>query len=38
MYHLRGGVLAEAGVLVYLLVFYPVTLGVETTLSLASVE
>jgi len=38
MYHLRGGVLAEAGVLVYLLAFYPVTLGVETILSLLSLE
>ena len=32
--HLRGGALAEAGVLYYLLVFYPITLGVETALSL----
>ena len=32
--HLRGGVLAEAGLLYYLLVFYPFTLGVETLLSL----
>jgi hypothetical protein len=32
--HLRGGALAEAGVLYYLLVFYPVTLAVETALSL----
>ena len=32
--HLRGGPLAEAGLLYYLLVFYPVTLAVETLLSL----
>jgi hypothetical protein len=32
--HLRGGPLAEAGMLYYLLVFYPVTLAVETLLSL----
>ena len=32
--HFRGGALADAGVLYYLLVFYPVTLGVETFLSL----
>jgi len=32
--HLYGGALAEAGVLYYLLLFYPVTLGVETALSL----
>jgi hypothetical protein len=38
MCHFRGGVLAEAGLLYYLLVFYPVTLGVETTLSLPSAE
>ena len=31
---LRGGPLAEAGLLHYLLVFYPVTLAVETCLSL----
>ena len=30
----RGGPLAEAGFLYYLLVFYPVTLVVETVLSL----
>ena len=29
-----GGPLAEGGILYYLLVFYPVTLGVETILSL----
>jgi len=28
--HLRGGLLADAGLLYYLLLFYPVTLGVET--------
>jgi len=32
--HLQGGPLAEAGLLYYLLVFYPVTLAVETALSL----
>ena len=32
--HVQGGALAEAGLLYYLLVFYPVTLGVETALSL----
>ena len=32
--HMQGGALAEAGLLYYLLVFYPVTLGVETALSL----
>ena len=31
---LRGGVLADSGMLYYLLVFYPVTLLVETILSL----
>ncbi len=31
---LRGGPLAEAGLLVYLVVFYPVTLAVETAMSL----
>ena len=36
--HLCGGALAEAGVLYYLLVFYPLTLGVETMLSLPGVE
>ena len=34
--HLRGGLLSDAGVLYYLLLFYPVTLGVETFLSLPS--
>ncbi len=34
VFHLQGGVLAESGLLVYLLVFYPVSLGVETFLSL----
>ena len=34
VFHLQGGVLAEAGLLVYLVVFYPVALGVETFLSL----
>ena len=33
-FHLRGGALVDAGLLYYLLVFYPVTLGVETALSL----
>jgi len=32
--HLHGGPLAEAGFLYYLLIFYPVTLTVETILSL----
>ncbi len=32
--HLRGGVLADSGMLYYLLIFYPVTLLVETILSL----
>ncbi len=32
--HLRGGLLADAGLLYYLLVFYPVTLTAETLLSL----
>jgi hypothetical protein len=30
----HGGPLAEAGALYYLLIFYPITLGVETVLSL----
>ncbi|MGD0899653.1 MAG: hypothetical protein ABR915_17620 [Thermoguttaceae bacterium] len=33
-----GGPLAEAGFLYYLLVFYPVTLGVETILSLPQIR
>lgn len=36
--HFRGGPLAESGFLVYLLVFYPVTLTVETILSLPRCE
>jgi len=36
--HLHGGPLAKAGLLYYLLVFYPVTLSVETMLSLPSAE
>ena len=32
--HLRGGLLAGGGFLYYLLLFYPVTLGVETALTL----
>jgi hypothetical protein len=32
--HLQGGPLAEAGLLYYLLVFYPVALAAETALSL----
>ena len=32
--HLHAGALAQAGLLYYLLVFYPVTLGIETVLSL----
>ena len=34
----RGGLLAGAGVLYYLLVFYPIALGVETVLSLPTAE
>jgi hypothetical protein len=34
--HALGGTLAEAGLFHYLLVFYPITLGVETALSLPS--
>ena len=36
--HLQGGVLAKAGLLYYLLVFYPITLAVETVLSLPQVK
>jgi hypothetical protein len=36
--HLHGGFLAQAGLLYYLLVFYPVTLAVETVLSLPLVD
>ena len=36
--HLWGGTLAEAGFLYYLLVFYPVTLAVETSLSLPQAD
>ncbi len=32
--HIHGGPLAEAGLLVYLVVFYPVTLAAETALCL----
>ena len=32
--HLQGGPLAEAGLLYYLLAFYPITLAAETALSL----
>ena len=32
--HLHNGPLAKAGLLYYLLVFYPVTLGIETALTL----
>jgi hypothetical protein len=32
--HIQGGLLAEAGLLYYLLVFYPVALATETVLSL----
>jgi hypothetical protein len=35
---LHGGALAEAGLLYYLLIFYPVTLGIETVLSLPVAE
>jgi predicted Na+-dependent transporter len=34
VFQVRGGPLAEAGLLLYLIVFYPVTLSVETALSL----
>ena len=37
-FQLRGGVLAEAGLLYYLVVFYPFTLAVETSLTLAPQE
>lgn len=37
-YHFYGGGLAEAGLLYYLLVFYPITLGVETVLSLPQTD
>jgi hypothetical protein len=36
--HVQGGVLAQTGLLYYLLVFYPVTLGVETALWLPHVQ
>ena len=36
--HFHGGALAEAGLVYYLLVFYPVTLAVETALSLPIAE
>jgi hypothetical protein len=36
IFQLRGGLLAESGLLVYLVVFYPVTLGVEAALCLPS--
>jgi hypothetical protein len=36
--HLLGGVLADHGLLYYLLIFYPVTLLVETILSLPVAE
>lgn len=36
--HLQGGPLAEAGLLYYLLIFYPATLAVETVLSLPPAE
>jgi len=34
--HLRGGVLAEGGIMFYLLMFYPVTLALETWLLLGA--
>ena len=34
VFHAQGGPLAEAGLLYYLLVFYPITLAMETWLSL----
>lgn len=36
--HLRGGTLSDAGFLYYLLVFYPVTLAVETLFSMLAQE
>ena len=36
--YVRRGTLADAGVLYYLLVFYPLTLGVETALSLPKIK
>lgn len=36
--HLKGGVLARSGFLYYLILFYPVTLGVETALSLPKTD
>lgn len=36
--HLRGGPLSDAGFLYYLLVFYPVTLAVETLFSMPTQE
>jgi len=36
IFQLRGGMLAEAGLLVYLVVFYPVALWAETILCLAA--
>lgn len=36
--HLHGGPLAKAGLLYYLLIFYPVTLAVETWLTLPRIE
>ena len=33
-FHVQGGMLAEAGLLIWLIIFYPVTLAVETVLSL----
>ncbi len=35
-FQIRGGPLAEAGLLYYLLIFYPITLSLETSLTLSS--
>lgn len=37
-FHFQGGPMAEAGLLYYFLVFYPLTLTVETILSLPPVD
>ena len=34
----KGGALAEGGVLLYLLVFYPITLALETALTLPAID
>lgn len=37
-FHVQGGMLAEAGLLIWLVIFYPITLTVETVLSLPANE